>query len=350
LPTILIFVEIELLIMQIIENQSLKSYNTFGIEANARLFADCRSREEIRHVIEKYSGNRLPICILGGGSNILFTRNFDGLIIKNSVKGIEKLNEDNELVHLKVSAGEDWDGFVAYCVEQGFSGIENLSLIPGNVGSCPIQNIGAYGMEVKETIESVEVFDMENLEERTFSNEECNFGYRDSIFKHALKGKLTIVAVNFLLSKKAEFVMNYGNVAEELKKYDKINLSSIRDAIIQIRRRKLPDPAVIGNAGSFFKNPIIEAAQAVEIKKYYPSMPHFVKSERKVKVPAAWLIEQCGWKGRRMGAAGVHENQPLVIVNHGNATGTEIVSLAKAVKDSVRMKFNIELEFEVNIL
>jgi UDP-N-acetylmuramate dehydrogenase len=335
---------------QIIENKSLKRLNTFGIEANARFFADCKSRSEIKLVLEQYSDKQLPLLLLGGGSNILFTQNFEGIVIKTSLKGIDKLAEDKEKVHLKVSAGQDWDEFVAYCVERGYRGIENLSLIPGNVGSCPIQNIGAYGMEVKETIESVEILDLLSFEERTIPNSQCNFGYRDSIFKGMLKGKVVIFAVNFVLSKNVDFVLNYGHVEEELKKYNEINLSTIRDAIIQIRRRKLPDPSVIGNAGSFFKNPVIPAIQAVGIKKTYHSLPHFVQPDRKVKVPAAWLIEQCGWKGKRIGAAGVHENQPLVIVNHGNATGTEILNLAKAVKDSVLKKFEIELEFEVNIL
>jgi UDP-N-acetylmuramate dehydrogenase len=334
----------------IIKNQSLKKYNSFGIDANAKLFADCKTRDEIILVLEEYSGKDLPVLILGGGSNILFTHDYNGIVIKNSLKGIETPCEDDEIVHLRVSAGEDWDEFVAYCVKHGYRGIENLSLIPGNIGSCPIQNIGAYGMEVKETIESVETLDLANFEVKSIPGSECKFGYRDSIFKSSLKGKVVILAVNFILSKKADFKLNYGNVEEELKKYDEISLANIRDAIIQIRRRKLPDPSAIGNAGSFFKNPVIPAVQAVEIKKTYRSLPHFVQSDRKVKVPAAWLIEQCGWKGKRIGAAGVHENQPLVIVNHGNASGSEILNIANMVKDSVLKKFKIDLEFEVNIL
>jgi UDP-N-acetylmuramate dehydrogenase len=335
---------------EIIKNQSLKRYNTFGIDVKARLFAECKNNEEIKQALEQYTQKQVPILILGGGSNILFTNDFDGLVIKASMKGITRVDEFQENVYLKVSAGEDWDEFVGYCVKQGYRGIENLSLIPGNVGSCPIQNIGAYGMEVRNSIESVEIIDLVSYTEKTFTKADCNFGYRDSIFKRELKGKVAILAVNFILSKKADFVLNYGNVEEELKKYNEINLSTIREAIVHIRKRKLPDPEIIGNAGSFFKNPVIPAVQAIKIKKSFPFLPHFIHGERKVKVPAAWLIDQCGWKGKRIGAAGVHENQPLVIVNHGGANGNEILNLAKAVKDSVMQKFEIELEFEVNIL
>jgi UDP-N-acetylmuramate dehydrogenase len=334
----------------IIENQSLKLYNTFGIDANARLFADCKSKAELEAILQIYYEQQIPVLILGAGSNILFSHDFDGIVVKTGFKGIVKLSEDQDVVRLKVSAGENWDAFVDYCVKNDYRGIENLSSIPGNVGSCPIQNIGAYGMEVSETIESVEIFDLDRFEELTIPNAECRFGYRDSIFKRILKGKAAILAVTFTLSKKADFKLNYGNVEEELKKYSEINISAIRDAIIQIRKRKLPDPALTGNAGSFFKNPVISAVHAFELKKSYPSLPHFVQSGRNVKIPAAWLIDQCGWKGKRIGSVGVHENQPLVIVNHGNAKGEEILDLAQAVKDSVHRKFNIELEFEVNIL
>jgi UDP-N-acetylmuramate dehydrogenase len=335
---------------EILKNQSLKEFNTFGIDVKARFFADCKSNDEIKQAIEKYTPKRIPILILGGGSNILFTSDFEGLVIKASMKGITKVSEFQENVYLKVSAGEDWDGFVDYCVKQGYRGIENLSLIPGNVGSSPIQNIGAYGMEVRDSIESVDVMDLGSYTVKTLTKADCNFGYRDSIFKRELKGKVVILAVNFILSKKADFVLNYGNVEEELKKYDEVNLSTIREAIIQIRKRKLPDPKIMGNAGSFFKNPVIPADLAIKIKKRFPFLPHFVHGERKVKVPAAWLIDECGWKGKRIGAVGVHENQPLVIVNHGGAMGKDILNLGKAVKDSVMQKFEIELEFEVNIL
>jgi len=333
----------------ILENHPLKMYNTFGINVNAKYFADCSSTLEIINVLKAYTKPRISILILGGGSNVLFTQNFDGLVLKVGTKGIEKNFENSEFVKLKVSAGENWDEFVDYCVKQDYRGVENLSAIPGNVGSCPIQNIGAYGMEVKDTIESVDILELEGFNERTVVNADCNFGYRDSIFKRELKGKVVILAVNFILSKRAEFVLNYGNVEEELKKYDDINLMTVRDAIVQIRKRKLPDPAVAGNAGSFFKNPVIPAIQAIQIKKSYPKLPHFMYGQRKVKIPAAWLIEQCGWKGKKMGAAAVHENQPLVIVNQGNAGGADILKLAQAVKDSVMNKFKINLEFEVNI-
>ncbi len=332
------------------ENFPLKQYNTFGIDARARYFADCSSLSEIKAILEKKAKLQLPVLLLGGGSNMLFTKDFQGIVLKVGTKGIIKTHEDAENVYLKVNAGEDWDSFVDYCVRHAYYGIENLSSIPGNVGSCPIQNIGAYGMEVRDCIESVDLLYLETMEEKSVAKADCNFGYRDSIFKRDLKGKIIILAVDFKLSKKADFILNYGNVEEELKKYSEINLSTVRDAIVQIRKRKLPDPAILGNAGSFFKNPVIPAIQAIQIKKSYPKLPHFVHGQRKAKIPAAWLIEQCGWKGKRMGAAGVHENQPLVIVNHGNATGSEILNLATTVKDSVMKKFEIALEFEVNIL
>jgi len=334
----------------IIENQSLKQFNSFGMNANARFFADCKNKYEIKQALENNSDKQFPLIILGGGSNILFTHDVDGLVIRAGMKGIDKVSEDKDKVYLRVEAGENWDDFVAYCVNQGYRGIENLSLIPGNVGSCPIQNIGAYGMEVKDSIESVEVIYLDGLEEATIQNAQCHFGYRDSIFKRALKGKVVILAVNFKLSKKGNFILNYGNVAEELKNFDEINLATIREAIIQIRRRKLPDPSITGNAGSFFKNPVIPSSLFEKIRQHYPAVPNFVQTGKQIKIPAAWLIEQCGWKGKRIGYAGVHENQPLVIVNYGKATGNEILELASSVRDSVFDKFEIELEFEVNIL
>jgi UDP-N-acetylmuramate dehydrogenase len=288
--------------------------------------------------------------VLGGGSNLLLTKNIQGTVLHMLAKGISVVHETKENVFVQASAGENWDSFVQYAVQNGWGGIENLSLIPGTVGASPIQNIGAYGAEVKDTIESVRYF---NLKTKTFcilKNKDCRFGYRDSIFKHKLKNTAIITHVVFRLSKKPVLNSSYGAVAEELKKYPAVNLLTLREAVIAIRRRKLPDPTIMPNSGSFFKNPVVTSAQYKKIQKAFPDIPHFISEDKKIKIPAAWMIEQCGWKGFRKGDAGVHELQPLVLVNYGKATGKEILALASKIIQSVKKKFGVDLATEVNVI
>jgi UDP-N-acetylmuramate dehydrogenase len=287
---------------------------------------------------------------MGGGSNLLFTADFKGIIYYPSIKGLEiiKMNESN--VWVKAYAGENWDQFVAYCTERNWGGIENLSLIPGNVGACPIQNIGAYGVEVKDCIDSVEALDITTGETRLFTNKECKFGYRDSIFKNEAANRYLVVSVIFCLALNPSVNTQYKDVLEELKHFEKVTVATIRQAIINIRQRKLPDPEELGNAGSFFKNPVIDMERFKEIRNQYPEVPMYPVSENAVKIPAAWLIQNVGWKGKREGNTGTHPNQPLVIVNYGGATGSEIIIFAKKIQESVFNKFHVELEMEVRII
>lgn len=334
------------------EHFSLSPYNTMGINATARFFVEVNSVEELTGALEFAEEKSSSMLVLGGGSNILFVNDFDGLVILNRIKGIEVLSEDENQVTLKCGAGENWHQLVLNCVEKGYGGLENLSLIPGTVGAAPIQNIGAYGVELKDVFERLEAFDIEKRELRTFSKEECAFGYRDSIFKKELKGKVIITSVTLKLSKKPELNFSYSSLKEKLeeKGITKPSIKDISDAVIEVRQSKLPDPEEIGNTGSFFKNPVISVFQFDELKSKYPELPSYPVSERQVKVPAGWLIEQAGWKGKRVGDAGVHEKQALVLVNHGNAMGEEIWSLANQIIDSVDQKFDIRLTPEVNIL
>ncbi len=332
------------------ERYSLKSYNTFGIPACARIFAEANMPDDLLSVINIFRNDSRPKLILGGGSNILFTRDFEGIVIYPDLKGHELVNQTEENVWIKAYAGENWDQFVAYCVAQNWCGIENLSLIPGNIGACPIQNIGAYGVEVKDVIESVEALDLQTGSIRKFSNAECQFGYRNSIFKHEAKNKYIITSVTFKLSKKQVFKINYDLVAEELRNFSEVNIASIRQAIINIRRRKLPDPSQLGNAGSFFKNPLVSLEIYGAIQSEFPNVPSYRVGELLMKIPAAWLIETCGWKGKRIGNVGTYDTQPLVIVNYGGALGNEIFDFAKKIQSSVLNNFGIELEMEVNII
>jgi UDP-N-acetylmuramate dehydrogenase len=335
---------------EIKENISLKNYNTFGIDAESRYFVECSSVNEILDFIETHKKQDLPLMILGGGSNVLFTKNFNGYILRPSVKGIEIMEETIDHVILRVGAGEDWDEFVGYCVDNNWGGIENLSLIPGNVGTCPIQNIGAYGVEVKDIIVEVETIDIKNLKISLFQNSDCKFAYRDSIFKTKLKGKQIITYVSFKLKKQSEYKLDYGNLIDELKRFDEVNLKNIRQAIIDIRNSKLPKPEEIGNAGSFFKNPVVSKEKFKKLEALYPEIPHYKQSDGSVKIPAGWLIEKAGWKGKRVGNTGVHEKQALVIVNYGNATGEEIIHLARNIQQAIIIKFDLELEMEVNVV
>lgn len=338
--------------MIITENISLKPYNSFGIEANAELFAELYSLEDIQEfLISSYHKNRKKL-ILGRGSNILFTKDFEGVIIRICNKGILKLRENETHVWLSVQAGENWEDFVNFCIDNNYGGIENLALIPGNVGSCPIQNIGAYGVEVKNSIESVEVVDIENIQMYDISNEDCGFGYRNSIFKNELKEKVIISSVTFRLAKEHTLCLDYGAINDELrnKGISKPGIREVAEAVRSIRRSKLPDPKEIGNAGSFFKNPTVSEQQYQNLKSSHSDIPSFIQQDKTFKIPAGWLIEQCGWKGYREKDAGVHEKQALVLVNYGKANGNEIYQLACKIKDSVQKKFRLELEMEVNVI
>jgi UDP-N-acetylmuramate dehydrogenase len=328
---------------------SLKSFNTFGIEATARYFAETDNREDLRTVINVFRDNPLPKLIMGGGSNLLFLDNFQGVVIYPDIKGCELVRQNDDYVWIKACAGENWDKFVELCVSRNWGGVENLSLIPGNVGACPIQNIGAYGVEVKDVIDSVEAMSLETGDIHIFSNAECKFGYRDSIFKNEWKNRYIVVSVTFRLARNPVLNKEYKDVLEELKKSDAVNIATIREAIINIRRRKLPDPKDYGNAGSFYKNPVINRKQFEEIKNAYSDVPSYSVNEEEVKIPAAWLIQTAGWKGVREGNTGTHPTQPLVIINYGGAKGLEIFDFAKKIQQSIIDKFGIELEMEVRI-
>ncbi len=339
--------------MIVSENVSLKSFNTFGIEARARYFVRVQTAGELRAVLANPAYHPLPKLILGGGSNVLFINDaFDGLVIKIDIKGIAVLEETAESVLLEVGAGEVWHDLVMHTIEKGYSGLENLSLIPGTVGAAPMQNIGAYGVEIKETFDSLEAFHQESGQRRRFTNAECRFGYRESVFKHELKGQYIITSVRFRLSKMPVFHTSYGAIQDTLREMGvgELSVKAISEAVCRIRRSKLPDPAQIGNAGSFFKNPEIPKAQYDALKAQYPDMPGYLTPQDLVKVPAGWLIEQCGWKGKIVGATGVHKLQALVLVNYGEAKGREIKALAEQVQQSVQERFGIRLTPEVNFL
>jgi UDP-N-acetylmuramate dehydrogenase len=334
---------------QVQQNISLKPYNTFGIDANAFYFCNCQTEKDLTGILSDPAYKHLNKLVLGGGSNVLFTKNFNGLIILNSIKGKEIIDEDDNTVILRVGAGEDWDELVEYTVKNDLAGLENLSYIPGNVGASPIQNIGAYGEEVKNTISEVETIDLQTLKKINYKNEDCQFGYRSSIFKHELKGKSIITHVIFTLNKQHIFNLDYGSLNETVKQKGKVTLQNIRDSIIEIRKSKLPEPEELGSAGSFFKNPIIEADQYENLQQHFPNIPAYQLSENEFKVPAGWLIDQLGWKGYREGDAGVHKKQALVLVNYGNATGKQIYSLSQKIIQSVKGAYGIELEYEVNV-
>jgi UDP-N-acetylmuramate dehydrogenase len=335
---------------ELIENFSLKDFNTFGIEAFSKYFIELKSTDEIIDFLQSDFSEINPKLIMGGGSNLLFTSNFEGIIIYPNLKGIEHINENEKEVLIRAAAGENWDEFVAYCVEHNLGGIENLSLIPGNVGATPIQNIGAYGVEIRELIEHVETISVESGLNKTFTNRECNFGYRDSIFKKELKDKYIVTHVTFRLSKEHTFITGYGILETELDNYPETTIQNIRNAVIKIRQNKLPDPKMLGNAGSFFKNPVVEKEKADALRKHYPRMPYYPLEDSRVKLSAAWLIETCKWKGKRIKNVGTYKKQPLVLVNYGEATGKEILEYSKRIQKAVVNQFAIQLEPEVNIL
>lgn len=332
------------------ECYSLMSYNTFGIQSYATLFARAQNVEELKDIIDKYSEDHRPKLILGGGSNLLFLQDFNGIVIMPDIHGIELIKQTPDHVWVRAFAGENWDSFVEYCVSKNLGGIENLSLIPGNVGACPIQNIGAYGVEVKDVIDSVEAIEIQTGKSKTFTNSECRFGYRESIFKKEAKQKFIITSVIFKLALSPILKTSYKDVEEELISLGEKNISTVRQAIINIRKRKLPDPEQYGNAGSFFKNPVITREKFEAIKHEFPEIPSYPADFGLVKISAAWLIQTCGWKGKREGNVGSFPTQPLVIVNYGGATGKEVFTFASRIQESVKQNFDIELEMEVNVI
>lgn len=333
-------------------NISLKAYNTFGIDVKAKHFVTMSSTEEIIEFCRKHLKDYQKHLILGGGSNILFTKDFDGIVVKIENKEIEVVEEDEKHVFVKAAAGEIWDELVEFCVKNNYGGIENLSNIPGTVGAAPIQNIGAYGVELKDAFVQLEAIEIITGKTKVFSKTECEFGYRNSVFKNKLKGLYIITSLTLKLSKTPTLSFEYGAMRDELERLNIENpeLKDIRQAVINIRSAKLPDPDTIGNGGSFFKNPVVENKKLESLKQRYPGIPSYKQDKHNVKLAAGWLIDQCGWKGKRIGNAGVHKDQALVIVNHGDASGKEILSLSEEIQDSVFDKFGIPLVPEVNIL
>lgn len=338
--------------MEIKENVSLKPFNTFGVEANAAYYTSVHSAADVHAILNDSFLRSLPLLILGGGSNVLFTQNWDGLVVHNMIKGIGVSNEEDKYTTLSVGSGEVWHDVVLFSIANDLGGIENLSLIPGTAGAAPIQNIGAYGVEISQSLESVEAIEIATNQKTSFSNRECELGYRDSYFKQQGRGRFFITEIILRLQKNPVFNTSYGAIQEVLNAngIKEPSIEDISNTIIQIRQSKLPDPANLGNAGSFFKNPVIDLAFFKTLEAQFADIPFYVVNPGKIKIPAGWLIEQCGWKGKRKGQAGVHQKQALVLVNHGNASGTEIAALANQIKQSVKEKFGISLQMEVNIL
>lgn len=337
--------------LQIEENVSLKNFNTFGIEAKARFFVEINHEQDLSELFMDPQWHQTERLVLGGGSNMLLVNDFDGLVIRLNIRGIEhRINHDT--VFVEAGAGEVWNELVNYCVDHNFAGMENMSLIPGSVGASPIQNIGAYGVELKNVFESCRTFEIATGLIKTFDNAACQFGYRESVFKSALKGQYIITSVKFRLSLTPHLNLSYGAIEQELanRGIAQPSIKQVSQVVASIRVSKLPDPSTIGNSGSFFKNPVIPQSQFLEIQKQYPQIAHYPAGEHQVKLAAGWLIEQCGWKGKVVGNTGTWKNQALVLVNHGNATGQEIYDLSSQIIDSVYTKFGVTLEREVNII
>jgi len=337
--------------MNIQENISLKPFNTFGIDKKAKFFVQVTSEDEVKEAISFAKKSNIPLFVLGGGSNILLTKDLDALVMKMEITGIKTLEENEDEVLVEVGAGEDWHTFVLHCIKNDWAGAENLSLIPGTVGASPMQNIGAYGIEIKEIFRSLKAIHRDHLEEKIFYANDCGFGYRESVFKNDLKDQYIITRVIFVLKKKPVFHMEYGAIKQTLEEMGiKIpSIAAISQAVIQIRQSKLPDPKVIGNAGSFFKNPTVTYDFFEALQKTHPEIPSF-PNEQGVKIPAAWLIEKAGWKGKTFGKIGVHKNQPLVLVNYGGGDGHDIKLLSEKIQQSVLEEFGILLHPEVNFL
>lgn len=338
--------------MKVQQNISLKSFNTFSIDVLAKEFAVFSSADELTELLTTNNKQQASTLILGGGSNILLTKDYDGLVLKNEIKGIELINENEHHIDIRVGAGENWHEFVLNCIQHDWAGVENLSLIPGNVGASPMQNIGAYGVEIKDVFYSLEAYNYNDKKVYTFTLNDCEFGYRESVFKRKYKNQFVILNVTYRLNKQPKFNTSYGAIEQELEKMgvQELSIQAISQAVINIRSSKLPDPKVIGNAGSFFKNPSVTKEQYESIKLKYPNVVGYVNADGSIKLAAGWLIEQCGWKGYRKGDAGCHARQALVIVNYGNAKGSDIYNLSEEILQSVKEKFNVTLEREVNII
>jgi UDP-N-acetylmuramate dehydrogenase len=342
--------------MQIQENILIKEYNTFRIIVYTNLFAKFNSIDELGELLEfkqtPTADRQLQTLILGGGSNILFTKDFAGLVLKNEIKGIKEIKEDDHHIYVQVGAGENWHQFVLHCIHNGWAGVENLSLIPGNVGASPMQNIGAYGVEIKDVFYSLEAYHIHDKKIVNFTLNDCEFGYRDSVFKRKFKDEFVITDVTYRLNRIPDYNISYGAIGQELEKMGvkDLSLQAVSQAVINIRSSKLPDPAVIGNAGSFFKNPEVSSSQFAVLSSQFPGVVGYPLPNGNVKLAAGWLIEQCGWKGYRKGDAGCHEKQALVLVNYGNAKGSEIFELGEDILLSVKEKFGVGLEREVNIV
>ena len=337
--------------MKELYNCSLLPYNTFGMDVKASRFVEYASVEELRGLWNAEREAVARALHIGGGSNLLFASDYEGLILHSAIKGYTVVKETEEEVEVRVGAGEVWDDFVAYTVANDWYGAENLSLIPGEVGASAVQNIGAYGVEAKDLIVSVDTFGLETGEERRFMQEECRYAYRESVFKQELKGKYAVTFVTYRLKKHPVFHLEYGNIRAELEKQGcQVDLENVRRIIIAIRQAKLPDPKVLGNAGSFFMNPVVPKMQFEALLVQYPDMPHYPVDEAHVKIPAGWMIDRCGWKGKRVGHAGVHEKQALVLVNCGGATGKEVMHLAEEIVASVRERFGVTIRPEVNYI
>lgn len=337
--------------MNILEHISLKNYNTFGIDVQARALTKVLCENDLRESLTLKEFSSLPKLVIGGGSNILLTKDFSGLVIINSIPGIKIIDEDNSTVLVEAGSGVLWHELVLFCVDRNYGGVENMSLIPGTAGAAPLQNIGAYGQELKDVFFSLKGISTIDLDEKNYFNQECNFGYRDSIFKHELKGGFIITQVTLRLKKNPVVNLNYAAIKNEIEKLhlQNVTIKDISNVVCAIRKAKLPDPEILGNAGSFFKNPEIDSAKFEELKKEFPDISGHVTSDSRVKLAAGWLIEKCGWKGKRTGNVGSHSTQALVLVNYGGATGKEVLQLAKDIKNSVYDKFGINLLEEVNI-
>jgi len=335
-----------------IRDYSLLSHNTFGIDAKCDRFVEFSSERELLHVLPSITRSETPLLLLGGGSNLLLTGDFRGTVVHSAIMGVEIVQKEKDFVLVRVGSGVVWDDFVAQCVEEGWHGAENLSLIPGEVGASAIQNIGAYGAEAKDLIERVEAVEISSGQQVVFENEDCGYGYRQSRFKGEWRNRFIVTYVTYRLSTTFMPKLDYGNIRAAFSERG-INEPSprqLRETIIDIRRAKLPDPKELGNGGSFFMNPVVLTEKYEELAAEYPGMPHYVVDEQHVKIPAGWMIEQCGWKGRSLGRAGVHDKQALVLVNRGGATGQEIVTLCEAVRHDVMEKFGIEIRPEVNVV
>jgi UDP-N-acetylmuramate dehydrogenase len=337
--------------MNILENVSLKNYNTFRIDVNARMWTEITSENELKSLLLKSETENLIKLVVGGGSNILLTKDFDGLVIKNSIPGIHIIDDDKSTVLIEAGAGVIWHDLVMYCVENNFGGIENLSLIPGTAGAAPLQNIGAYGQELKNVFYSLKGITIKEAAEKKIYNQDCEFGYRESIFKNKLKEKFIITSITIRLQKNPVISLNYESIKDEIEKLHlkNITIRDVSNAVCAIRRSKLPDPQILGNAGSFFKNPEVSAVLFSDLKEIYPDIKGYNSGNGNIKLAAGWLIEKCGWKGKRIGNVGSHSKQSLVLVNYGGSTGVEILQFANQIKNSVYEKFGIYLSEEINI-